>query len=174
MRRAAVAAVLLVLPACSSDASGPTTTTFARSVAEPGTTFTVPGALTFRSDGFTSSVEAADGYYANFPLGDGCTPAGCGGVRRPPANGVVVSFGVLSGMGTGVAPEVAPNTSIAGRDAVVTKELPGDCGGDETITAWIPTPNGSNVPIVRACLSGPDLATGERIVQEALDTAVAT
>ncbi len=184
MRAMVILAGLVALTSCSSgdsstsragatDAVGQATTTtaFPRMLTEGGLTFTIPDELTFRSDGFASSAESVDDYYSNFEVRDGCTPNGCGAPVPSSSGGIVISFGVLSGFGVGIAPDVAPNASIAGRDAVVTHEQPGACGGDETITAWIPNADGFNVPMIRACLRGPDLESGERIVQAVLDSA---
>ena len=141
-----------------------------------GLTFTLPPSLRFRTDGFASSGEAIDAFYANVPIGSACSP-GCGlpSFSPLPPDAVVVGMGVLSGFGVG-APgpnDPAPNTSIAGRAAVFTADKPGECGGDETIKFWIPDPGQGDVNdfLMRACLTGPDLTTSEQIVESLLASA---
>jgi hypothetical protein len=141
-----------------------------------GLNFTLPAELQFRTNGFASSGEAIDAFYANVPLGSACSP-GCGlpSFSPLPPGAVVVGFGVLSGFGVG-APnpgDPAPNTSIAGQAAVVIADKPGNCGGDETISLWIPDASQSDVNdfLMRACLRGPDLRPAEQIVQALLASA---
>ena len=141
-----------------------------------GLTITLPVELRFRAEGFVSTGEAIDAFYANIPLGSACSK-GCGlrSFGPLPPGGVVVGFGVLSGFGAG-APDPndpAPNTSIAGQAAVFTADKPGDCGGDETIKLWIPNPGEGdfNDFLMRACLKGPDLSTAEQLIQTVLASA---
>jgi hypothetical protein len=148
-------------------------------VSVQGITFTLPPSLRFRTDGFTSSGEGIDAFYANVPLGSACS-LGCGLSSFSPlvADAVVVGMGVLSGFGVG-APnpnDPAPNTSIAGRAAVFTADKPGDCGGDETIKFWIPDPGQGDLNdlLIRACLKGPDLTTAEQAVETLLGSATST
>ena len=160
--------------------SQPTDTTshtlFSQTVTAGGLKFTLPTELQFRTNGFASTGEAIDAFYANVPLGSACSP-GCGlpSFSPLPPGAVVVGFGALSGFGVG-APnpgDPAPNTSIAGQAAVFTADKPGNCGGDETINLWIPGPghNEINDFLMRACLQGPDLTTAEQIVQTLLASA---
>ncbi|MEY2524586.1 MAG: hypothetical protein QOJ66_3151 [Ilumatobacteraceae bacterium] len=165
----------------TSATSQPTDTTssvrsFSRAVSVGGLKFTLPAELQFRTNGFASTGEAIDAFYANVPLGSACSP-GCGLPSFSPLSpgAVVVGLGVLSGFGAG-APnpaDPAPNTSIAGQAAVFTADKPGNCGGDETISLWIPGPgqNEINAFLMRACLQGPDLTTAEQIVQTLLASA---
>jgi hypothetical protein len=141
-----------------------------------GFNLTLPQELRFRTDGFVSSGEAIDAFYANVPLGRACTP-GCGlaSFSPLPPGAVVVGVGEWSGFGVG-APnpnDPAPNTSIAGHAALVMKDKPGNCGGDESITVRVPGADqtGINDFLMRACLQGPDLSAGERLVQMLLDSA---
>ena len=165
----------------TSATSQPTDTTwpatsFSRAVSAGGLKFTLPAELRFRTNGFASSGEAIDAFYANVPLGSACSP-GCGlrSFSPLPPGGVVVGFGVLSGFGVGSPNpgDPAPNTSIAGQAAVFTADKPGDCGGDETIKLWIPDPGQNDVKdfLMRACLQGPDLITAEQMVQTVLASA---
>ena len=151
-------------------------TSFSRAVSVGGLKFTLPAELQFRANGFASSGEAIDAFYANVPLGSACSP-GCGlpSFSPLPPGAVVVGFGAFSGFGVG-APnpgDPAPNTSIAGQAAVFTADKPGNCGGDETINLWIPDPgqNQINDFLMRACLQGPDLTTAEQMVQTLLASA---
>ena len=137
-----------------------------------GLTFTLPPQLKYRSDGFTSSGEGIDEFYANFPLGPACNP-GCGisSFMPLPAGGVVVGIGVLSGVGiSGANPDdPPPNTSVAGHAAVLTTDTSGQCG-DEAIDVRIPNPSGNDI-IIRACLGGPDLTNGEQAFRTLLASA---
>lgn len=138
-----------------------------------GLVFTLPSELRFRTDGFTSTGESIDGFYANVPLGSACAH-GCGlsALSPLPDGAVVVGIGVLSGAGVGEGnPEhLAPNISVAGRSAVFLTDVPGTCGGEETIQVWIPNPSG-NDQIVRACLYGTDLTASEQTVRSVLASA---
>jgi hypothetical protein len=145
-----------------------------RTVTESGLTFTVPALLRYRTDGFTSSGEAADGFYANFPFGKGACDSRCGIISFTPLppNGVVLSIGSLSGVGVGGhnPGDPAPNTTIAGRDAAYTTDT--SCG-DEAITVRFPAADEQDV-IIRACLSGPDLGPAEEAIRTMLATATST
>jgi hypothetical protein len=152
---------------------------FPRELTIAGITFTVPPELRYHADGFVSSGEAIEEFYANVPLGPACS-SGCGirSFSPLPADAVVVGLGVLSGAGVG-APnpnDPPPNTTIAGHAAVFTSQKPGGCGGDETIDVWIPGPGQSslNAFLLRACLKGPDLAVGEHVLDMLIATATST
>jgi len=136
-----------------------------------GLSFTFPPSLTYRTDGFTSSGESIDAFYANVPLGPACTAA-CGlhSFSPLPADAIVVGFGTLSEIGIGALhhDDPAPNSSIAGRAAIYTAAKPGTCGGDETITVRV------GDYVVYACLTGPDLSSGEQTIHALLVTATNT
>lgn len=138
-----------------------------------GLRFTLPPELQFRTDGFLSSGEAFDSFYGTVALGAACSP-GCGLASFAPLSpgAVVVGIGTRSGLGAGGSLDgnVAPNTSVAGRLAFASTELPGTCGGDETVEVRIPDP-ASNEVVMRACLYGPDLTAGERILDALLASA---
>jgi len=139
-------------------------------------TFSLPSSFKFHADGFASSGEAVDDFYGNVPLGSACTH-GCGlpSFSPLPAGGIVVSFGVLSGIGAGgrFPGEPAPNTTIAGHDAVFAADKPGNCGGDETIAVRFPVLSEQDY-MVRACLYGPDLAVAEQTIESILASAEVT
>jgi hypothetical protein len=154
--------------ACGSDS--------ARTVSENGITFTLPKELQFRTNGFTSTGEFIDGFYANIPLHSACTDrCGLSTFNPLPPNAIVIGIGALSGFGVGARnpDDPAPNTSVAGRTAVYKADKPGDCGGDETIKFWIPDPahGGIGDLLIRACIKGPDLASGEQVIQTLLRSA---
>jgi hypothetical protein len=167
---------------CGQGASCMTTTAAAPSTAPSqriisptvsvnGLRFTLPPELTYRRDGATSTGEFVEGFYANFVLSSSCAN-GCGSsFGHLPPNGVVIGLGMLSGFPP--QPTDAPNTSVAGRRASYAISEPGICGDDETITVRIPHPDLGEY-VVRACLSGPDLAAGERIVQAVVGSATFT
>jgi len=75
---------------------------------------------------------------------------------------------MLSGFPT--PPSDPPNTSIAGRTASYAISRPGICGSDETITVRLPHGTLGEY-LVRACISGPDLSVGERVVQTLVESA---
>jgi hypothetical protein len=132
-----------------------------QAVAVHGLQFTLPLELVYRSDGGAASGESIDGFYGNFALSSSCANGCASSFGQLPADSVVVALGVATGSNTPAGD--APNTSVAGRPASYEVAHPGICGGDETITVQIP---GADVDyVVRACLSGPDLSIGERVVQ---------
>jgi hypothetical protein len=153
---------------CTTTSSAATTTTVPvpnihdRNVAVNDLRFTLPAELTYGRKGGTSTGELMEGFYANFPLATSCAN-GCGSsFGSLPANSVVVGLGMLSGFPT--PPSDLPNTSIAGRTASYAVSRPGICGSDETITVRLPHGTLGEY-LVRACVSGPDLSVGERVVQ---------
>jgi hypothetical protein len=124
--------------------------------------FTLPAELTYGRKGGTSTGELIVGFYANFPLATSCTN-GCGSsFGHLPPNSVVIGLGMLSGFPT--QPTDAPNTSVGGRTASYSVSRPGICGSEETITVRLPHADLGEY-LVRACVSGPDLSIGERVVQ---------
>lgn len=83
-----------------------------------------------------------------------------------------MSWGNVARFGVAAQPEgVAPNTSIAGLPSTITTDKPGICRGlhtDETITAKIADPGGSDDFEMQACLTQPNLSTGEKLVMAML------
>jgi len=91
-----------------------------------------------------------------------------------PPHAVVVGVGSITGPAADRQPgDPGLGTSVAGRAAVISTDKPGDCGGDETMTVWIPDLTGGEHYHYRldACLRGPDLAAGEQTVQALLASA---
>jgi hypothetical protein len=152
-------------------------------VTTPGPTYVgglsvrMPAALRYHVDGFTSTAESTSGFWANVPLGSACSPsAGCGlAVLGPfPPNAIVIGWSSTSGFGIGgrQPTDPTPNLTVGGRRAVYTSERPGTCGGDETITVRVLAPNasGNGDAVLQACLTGPDLVTGEAMIRSMLDS----
>jgi len=138
-----------------------------QAVAVRGLQFTLPLELVYRSDGGSGSGESMEGFYGSFALSSSCANGCASSFGQLPADSVIVGLGVATSPAT--PPGDAPNTSVAGRAATSIVARPGSCGGDETITVQIRSDGFDYV--VRACLSGPDLASGERTVQAVVASA---
>jgi len=135
--------------------------------------FDLPPALSFRADGWTSSIEYVSGFYSNVRLGPSCKPFGNGSscgmpLDVLPPGAILVSWGNIARFGVSAQPErVAPNTSIAGLPSTITTDKPGICRGlhtDETITVRIEDLGGNDDFEMQVCLTLPNLPAGEQLV----------
>jgi hypothetical protein len=127
-------------------------------------TFHLPGVFRYSTEGFASTGEGYGNFYSTAPMPHGPCTAGCGIGNLAPTtpNTVVIGIGSIA---LPLDPNDHPNTTIAGLDAHFVTSA--ECG-DELISVRVES---FGETIVRACLSGPDLASGERIVREILATA---
>jgi hypothetical protein len=163
-------------PASDTTVGSTTTTTTTTTTTGKGTdlegnglVFHLPPSFRYSTEGFTSTGEGYGSFYSNAPLPHGPCTDGCGIGNLAPKtpNAIVIGIGSYE---LPLDPNDHANTTIAGFDAhfVSTTEC-----GDELISVRFEQDTFGST-IVRACLSGPDLADGERTVREILASATPT
>jgi hypothetical protein len=175
------------LAGCSGHSHvAPTPTTVASTAhfSEDGLAFDYPASWTPRSWPIRSTFRSPITYLSPLSLHDPCTGTETSEgesitctepVSALPPSGLLVSWSTVNMPHPQGTPLIAdPNTTIGGRRARLTKELPAMAQGPcqrlragEGVTADIDSPSGGYYEMT-ACLAGPSLPNNERLVMDML------